>query len=47
MGRKEYDKAPLLSDEAIIALYWDRNEKAISETDRKYKRYLYNCDSFF
>ena len=31
----------LLSDEAIIQLYWDRNEKAITETDKKYKRYLY------
>ena len=30
-----------LSDEAIISLYWDRNDKAIEETDFKYKNYLY------
>lgn len=30
-----------LEDEQIIDLYWDRNEKAISETDRKYGKYLY------
>ncbi|MBE6577226.1 MAG: sigma-70 family RNA polymerase sigma factor [Ruminococcaceae bacterium] len=32
----------LLSDEQIIDLYWVRNESAITETDRKYKRYLYS-----
>ena len=31
----------LLADEAIIELYWKRNERAIEETDRKYKGYLY------
>ena len=31
----------LLADEAIIELYWNRNERAIMETDRKYKGYLY------
>lgn len=31
----------LLSDEDIINLYWNRNEKAISETDHKYGRYLF------
>ncbi len=31
----------VLSDEEIISLYWDRNEKAISETDRKYGHYLF------
>ena len=30
-----------LADEAIIELYWNRNESAIIETDRKYKGYLY------
>lgn len=30
-----------LSDEKIIELYWDRDERAITETDRKYGRYLY------
>ena len=32
---------PNLSDEEIIALYFDRNEKAIKETDVKYGKYLY------
>lgn len=35
------EKAPL-SDEKIIELYWERNEKAIDETDRKYKKYLFS-----
>ena len=35
------DIPAFLSDESIIDLYWERNEKAISETDRKYGRYLY------
>ncbi len=30
-----------MTDEAIIQLYWDRNERAIRETDRKYSRYLF------
>ena len=30
-----------LSDEEIIELYWKRSEEAISETDRKYHKYLY------
>lgn len=30
-----------LSDEAIISLYWDRDLKAITETDFKYGKYLY------
>lgn len=30
-----------LPDEAIIDLYWDRNERAIEETDRKYGKYLF------
>ena len=34
--KKEY-----LSDETIIDLYWDRKEKAIEETDRKYGKYLF------
>ena len=29
-----------ISDEKIIELYWARNEKAIEETDLKYKKYL-------
>lgn len=31
----------LLEDEEIISLYWERNEQAISATDRKYGKYLY------
>ena len=30
-----------LSDEKIIELYWVRDEQAIEETDRKYRKYLY------
>ena len=30
-----------LPDETIIDLYWDRDETAIKETDRKYGKYLY------
>ena len=30
-----------LSDEQIIALYWSRDEKAIEETDCKYRNYLF------
>ncbi len=29
------------SDEEIIELYWQRNEQAIEETDRKYGKYLF------
>lgn len=29
------------SDEEIISLYWDRDERAIDETDLKYRRYLF------
>lgn len=38
---QENQKNGYMSDEAIIELYWERNEKAISETDKKYKKYLY------
>ena len=30
-----------LTDEKIIDLYWERNERAIDETDFKYKKYLF------
>ena len=30
-----------LSDEKIVELYWQREEKAIEETDKKYGKYLY------
>ena len=32
---------PVLPDEEIIQLYWDRDESAIRQTDRKYRNYLY------
>ncbi len=35
------DHEMCLSDQAIVDLYWNRDEKAISETDKKYGRYLY------
>lgn len=38
-GRAETEKAPV-SDEQIIELYWLRNERAIRETDLKYRKYL-------
>ena len=31
-----------MTDESIIRLYWDRNEDAITETDRKYGRYCFS-----
>lgn len=31
-----------ISDKQIISLYWSRNEKAIEETDFKYKNYLFS-----
>lgn len=34
-------KNECLSDTEIIDLYWARNERAIEETDKKYKQYLY------
>ena len=38
--QKQTAQAPM-SDEKIIELYWLRNEKAIAETDFKYKKALY------
>lgn len=38
---KEINADSVLEDTEIIELYWERNEKAISETDKKYKRYLH------
>lgn len=34
-------KNKYLEDNDIIDMYWNRNEKAIEETDRKYGRFLY------
>lgn len=30
-----------MEDEKIVALYWQRDEKAIEETDRKYSKFLF------
>ena len=38
---KQTAKVPM-DDEKIVELYWDRNEKAIEETDFKYKKYLFS-----
>ena len=38
---KQMAKIPL-DDEEIVALYWERDEKAIEETDFKYGRYLFS-----
>ena len=37
----ELQKTPL-ADETIIDLYWQRDERAIEETDFKYKTYLFS-----
>lgn len=34
-------KPSIMNDNDIIDLYWKRDERAISETDKKYHRYLY------
>lgn len=39
--QKETKPGKELPDEAIIELYWQRNEQAIAETDRKYGKYLF------
>lgn len=31
-----------ITDEAIIDLYWNRNQSAIEETDKKYGKYVYS-----
>ena len=38
---KQTNAAALPADEAIIDLYWNRDEAAITETDRKYRGYLH------
>ncbi len=37
----EKQRAAILNDSEIIDLYWQRDESAIGETDKKYGRYLY------
>ena len=36
----EHNYVRILSDDEIVALYWDRNENAIKHTDDKYRAYL-------
>ena len=40
MGRPEREICPLLDDGQIVDLYWQRDETAIKETDRKYRTLL-------
>ena len=35
-------QTPIIADEQIISLYWQREESAIRETDRKYGKYLFS-----
>ena len=39
--QKSGESKSILSDEEIVALYWDRQERAIEATDVKYGKYLY------
>lgn len=41
MSKRKEEKALIIADEQIIELYWQRNERAISETDFKYGKFLY------
>ena len=38
---KQMARKPM-EDEKIVALYWERDEKAIEETDFKYRKYLFS-----
>ena len=38
---REQKNQKTMSDEAIIELYWGRDESAITETDKKYGKYLF------
>ncbi|MBQ8399991.1 MAG: sigma-70 family RNA polymerase sigma factor [Clostridia bacterium] len=40
LQEKQTARTPI-SDEEIVELYWQRDERAISETDVKYKKYLF------
>ena len=40
LGNQSLGRKPL-GDSEIIELYWQRDERAIEETDVKYKKYLY------
>ena len=41
LQNKQTARIPM-DDEKIVELYWQRNEKAIEETDFKYKKYLFS-----
>lgn len=41
MSEKNNETKIMMTDEEIVDLYWNREEKAIHETDKKYGRYLY------
>lgn len=41
MANTDKRESVYLADEDIVELYWQRDEKAIDETDKKYRRYLY------
>ena len=41
LQNKQTAKVPM-DDEKIVELYWERDEKAIEETDFKYKKYLFS-----
>lgn len=41
MAENTQIKPEILSDKHIIDMYWERNEQAISETDKKYGRFLF------
>ncbi len=40
MGLKEENSKAYMDDEQIVELYWKRDERALEETDLKYKKYL-------
>ena len=41
MNYKEQNTGHVLSDDEIVELYWQRQEKAIHATDKKYGKYPY------
>ena len=41
LQNKQTGRMPM-ADDKIVALYWERDEKAIEETDFKYKKYLFS-----
>ena len=42
MNETEKKQTAVLEDDAIVELYWQRSERAIEETDRKYHRHLFS-----